>query len=154
MPAKEIKAYIGEELWNDYFKFTVVRNPFDKMISAYFHFEKANNSESKNNEMNDDIAGFRKWVANGGKVIDRDVYMIDGEVTVDFFIRYENLREDIEFVCQKLNLEYDLNDLPRLKSEHRDRSIAISEFYDEETEKLVRDLYKFEIEYFNYNLEK
>src|ERR1044071_3613051 len=37
MPAAEIKGYLGDEIWNSYFKFCVVRNPFDQMVSA-FHF--------------------------------------------------------------------------------------------------------------------
>ena len=38
MPARTIRALIGEEIWNDYFKFCVVRNPFDAMVSAYRYF--------------------------------------------------------------------------------------------------------------------
>ncbi|MEJ2058516.1 MAG: sulfotransferase family 2 domain-containing protein [Desulfofustis sp.] len=39
MPAKEIREIIGKDIWNSYFKFTVVRNPFDKLISGFHMLE-------------------------------------------------------------------------------------------------------------------
>jgi len=40
MPAKEIKEKIGESIWKNYFKFCVIRNPFDKLVSE-FYFERS-----------------------------------------------------------------------------------------------------------------
>ena len=40
MPADQIKNRIGTTIWEEYFKFTVVRNPFDKMVSGFYFFEK------------------------------------------------------------------------------------------------------------------
>ena len=37
MPAALIQRQIGAEIWDSYFKFCVVRNPFEKAISAYEH---------------------------------------------------------------------------------------------------------------------
>src|ERR1700761_4866672 len=39
MPAGTIKALLGQETWNSYFKFCAVRNPFDKLVSAYHYFK-------------------------------------------------------------------------------------------------------------------
>src|SRR5689334_12041430 len=41
MPAKTIRALIGDAVWNDYFKFCIVRNPFDAVVSAYRFFWEA-----------------------------------------------------------------------------------------------------------------
>jgi hypothetical protein len=152
MPAKELALKLSKEVWKSYFKFTVVRNPFDKMISAFFHFEKSQNPDKYSMDNLTDIQRFRNWVNDGGKILDRDIYLINGKVAVDYFIRFESLNEDIETVCQKLQLDYDLADLPTLKSEHRDRTIKLKDFYDTPTEKIVRELFKFEIEYFDYDL--
>ena len=37
MSASEIRWKIGEEKFQDYFKFCVIRNPFDKVISYWWH---------------------------------------------------------------------------------------------------------------------
>ena len=39
MSASEIKGYLGPEVWEDYFKFTVIRNPFDKLVSGFKMYE-------------------------------------------------------------------------------------------------------------------
>ena len=36
MPACEIKSKISSEHWENFFKFTVLRNPLDQIISNYF----------------------------------------------------------------------------------------------------------------------
>jgi hypothetical protein len=146
MPAITVKSNIPELQWNDYLKFTVVRNPFDKLISAFYHYVIDHKSGL------DDVAQFRQYIAEGGKVIDRGLYTIDDEVCVDYFIKYENLIGDIKIVCEKLMIEYDSNDLPQLKSGYRSQKYNIKDFYDEETEEIVKKLYRFEIERFGYTL--
>ena len=50
MRAEEIKNYIGDDIWNEYFKFSVVRNPWDRAIS-FWHWrdrEKLINKLYKN----------------------------------------------------------------------------------------------------------
>ena len=40
MSAHAIKEKISPTIWDDYFKFTVIRNPFDKMLSGYVMFSR------------------------------------------------------------------------------------------------------------------
>ncbi|MGM0609412.1 MAG: sulfotransferase family 2 domain-containing protein [Candidatus Muiribacteriota bacterium] len=51
---KRIRKYVGDDIWKNYFKFTIVRNPWDYMISRYF-WELQNSSTGhvkKNSEQN------------------------------------------------------------------------------------------------------
>jgi hypothetical protein len=41
MSAYNICKLIGPDIWNSYFKFTVVRNPFEKVVSGYYMFRKS-----------------------------------------------------------------------------------------------------------------
>lgn len=38
--ARQIKSFLGEKVWAKYFKFTVVRNPYDMAVSMYSHLRK------------------------------------------------------------------------------------------------------------------
>ena len=40
MPADLIKRQLGQDVWDSYFKFCVIRNPYEKCISAFSDFGK------------------------------------------------------------------------------------------------------------------
>jgi len=170
MPAEEIKRRIGDDIWNRYFKFCVIRDPFDKLISE-FHFlstrrdnytfrqrlvaiarkmlGRANPIDLVTGENN--VDRFRSWIRKGGGVIDRDKYLIDGEMCMDFFIRFEDLEAGIRQVCQRLGVPFEPEGIPSINSGTRPRDgVAVNEYYDPETIDLVSKLYQFELETFGY----
>ncbi len=165
MPAKLICKQLGQEIWNEYFKFTVVRNPFDKLISGFAMVDNQVKKDPKffgaKNLIHrvvgaTDIERFRSWLKLGGgkKFIDRDAYLIDGEVCMDYFIKYEDLDGGISYVSEHLGLESQDRKLPKFKSGIRKDKDKISEYYDEETEEIVRSLFSWELDYFGYKMPK
>jgi len=144
MPAKDIRRLVGEYTWDNYFKFTVIRNPFDKLLSGYFFSQRPTGTDAEL------IAGFRNWVKSGGSIIDRSAYTIDGALCLDYFIRYESLEEGVAEVCRRLGLEIDLTRLPRLKSGFRPNQIPLKAYYDKEVSQLASELYAFELDAFGY----
>ena len=44
MPARLIRERLGEDTWRSYFKFCVIRNPFEKAISAFYHDKRNDRS--------------------------------------------------------------------------------------------------------------
>ena len=145
MAAEKIRDAVGPEVWDSYFKFSVIRNPFDKLVSGFFFAEKESGSAAEL------IAGFRAWVKSGGEIIDRHTYTIDGALCLDYFIRYENLEAGIHEVCDVLGIPFEADRLPRLKAAFRQRDIPLADFYDEETTEIVRTKYAFELAQFNYH---
>lgn len=152
MSAADISEKIGSHIWNSYFKFCVVRNPFDKLVSFFYFLEKQGHLDPDEND--NQIERFRKWIRSGISVIDRDKYMIGGEMSVDYIIRYEDLESGIRYVCDKVDVPFEPADIPRLKSAVRDRSIPVNHFYDRETARIVGEVYEFEIREFGYALPK
>ena len=171
MSALEIRNKIGNSIWNSYFKFCVIRNPFDKLISGFFFVEEqkrhrsfVQNLKSRAKKVigksepidcikgENSIARFRSWLSNGGSIIDRDKYLINREICVDYFIRYEDLGNGIKHVCDLLNIPFEPERIPSLKSGLRNRKIPLREFYDDQTIQIVIGLYEFEIEKFGYSM--
>lgn len=162
MPAKEVKAHISSDVWNNYFKFTTVRNPYDKLISEFyfkkFKFDEGvlkndfffaqNLFDSKNNKAT--IETFQKWVREKKFAIDTDKFYEDGIDYMDYYIRYENLNEGIEYVCNKLDIPFEADKIPRLKSGIRNVAVPITEFYDNECIEIVYNAFPWEFKKFNY----
>ena len=96
------------------------------------------------------IQRFRSWVASGAAIIDRDKYLIDGEVCVDYFIRYEDLENGVRHVSERIGVPFEPERIPRLKSGVREEAIPLGAFYDEATIQIVERLYAFELERFGY----
>lgn len=150
MPALQLKQKLGDEIWDSYFKFSVIRNPFDRLISAFYHFEVSRNIEKYQGSELDYVALFRQWLQTGKMPVDRSVYMIQGEVCVDFLIRYENLLDDLKAVCEKLDVPFVDSEIPRLKTNTRKNNIPIAEYYDSESIDFVEQKFGLEIREFGY----
>ena len=136
-PAKLIKKDLGDDIFNQYIKFCVIRNPYDKMVSRYFY----DKSEEK----------FENFVKHKN-VSNIDIHSINGNSVCDYYIRYENLEEGIIELCKKLGIEdYNINNLPKHNSTERVDKYHYSKFYNEETRKIVYENHKDEFELFGYN---
>lgn len=152
MPAAQIRKYLGSGIWDEFFKFCIIRNPFDKLVSMYFFHMSREKERLEDLEFSAVRRDFLAWLKERRFVLDHDKYLIDGSICVDYFIRFETLRDDLAEVCRKLRIERDASELERFKSESRPINKHFSEFYDEEARKIVADSYAFELNYFGYRL--
>lgn len=135
----------------NFFKFCVVRNPFDRMVSWY-EWEK----KCKTTLLN----SFREFILNesANKInkMNCDWYhriTLDCEPICDFYIKFENLEKDILEVCKKLDIkDVNINELKHFK-QSEDKA-HYSTYYDEELIDIVSTHAKEELEYFNYKFER
>ena len=140
----ETKQFLGEDIWESYFKFGFVRNPFDIAVSRY-HW----NMKGKSNQTTS-IDGFRNWVKTGGLEQFDELHnylCYNGKIDVDFIGLYENLQEDYDQVCDHLNLEK--QQLSKMKVGFRDSKRYI-DFYDDESQQIVHEFYKKDLDLFDY----
>lgn len=108
MPASEIKNRIPENVWNEYYKFSFERNPFDKFISLYYWKGR------------DEIFGSMKAFIESGsvpKVLGFDLYTLQNKIAVDKIYKFENLSEAIDDINNVLQLsDADKIALPSVKT--------------------------------------
>ena len=101
--ASNIKANVSSKIWDNYFKFTIIRNPVDQFLSYYFHI---NNSLEliKQNPINYFIdakaASFFRRTKNK--------YFINDNIIIDKFINFSQFKSDINFIGKKLMINDDL----------------------------------------------
>jgi Sulfotransferase family len=164
MPAALIQRQLGKDVWDEYFKFCVVRNPFDKVVSA-FHFAEAQKSDpvagekrrTRTKSLADTVhrfpikERFRSWILEGSFPMDRGAYTIDGKICMDYFIRYEDMENGVKHVCQVLEIPFEPERIPNLKTGFRPRGLSLRDYYSPETIKLVVEQYAFEFNNFGYS---
>ncbi len=151
MSAEAIREKLGEAMWNAYFKFCVIRDPFDKVVSA-FHFFALRREACNGMAFEEIKRRFKEWVKAGKLGIDRDKYLIGGEVCVDYFLRHETLAEGIREVCMRLEIPFEPSRLLHLKKGTRPDAHHFRDYYDRESAETVARHFDFEIRHFGYRL--
>lgn len=152
--------------WNTYFKFTIVRNPFATEVSQYFYIKRridehdklteeqqTNLPESDKNSIHWYKKSFEEDIKDW---FCRPIYRFDSSLLkythdeqgvglLDFIGRFENLQQDFNTICDKIGITH--QQLPhKNKSKHK----HYTEYYDDETRKIVAEKYAKDIEYFGY----
>jgi len=152
----ELKSELSEDIFNNYFKFTIVRNPWDRMVSLYEYCV----SGGRNNELwvGCDFRTFcRKFKANS--LLVHTQHSFKGEIysahllkqhefiskDIDFVLRYENLSGDFKRVAARLKLE-----VPFLPKTNNSVRRPYREYYDDVLKDLVRDIFIEDIRVFSY----
>jgi hypothetical protein len=142
-PAKKLKRNIGDDIFNSYYKFCNVRNPFDLVVSNYFYYRK--NKDLTFDEFILDSSNLEKI-----KKRDSKIYKINNSIIIDDFIRYENLQEDIDRISSHLKLPVSNRTLGHYVASKRRYTDDYMSLYNETTESIVRESFKEYIEYFGY----
>jgi hypothetical protein len=153
MPGCRVRELVGSALWDGYYRFCAIRNPFDKAVS---HFWFSMPEETRRNLAAADFtvvrAAFGDWVRGRLLPVDRYIYSIAGVVAVNDFIRHESLPADMQRVCGAVGVAWEPERLGRFKSDARVRGEHFSQYYDPEIEGVIRDAYGWELEHFGYGL--
>jgi hypothetical protein len=149
MPAADIKRLLGDSIWNSYFKFCVVRNPFDKVVSLFYFHRKTGRAEVDPSKS--DREQFEHWLVNRSFSVDRNKYVIDGKFCLDDVIKYEQLHQDMERICERVGVPWNPSALPMVKTGMRPSGSTIGAMYSRASADLVRKRFAFEFAHFGYS---
>lgn len=157
LTAKEVIAKIGKQKWNEAYKFTFVRNPWDKVVSLYEYRRR----KDKTKIASDDIS-FTDWI-NLTLGQDNDPYYYnnvksfqpqvdwlkddEGTIAIDFIGKFESIRADFEQIRQTIGTRAEL---PHLNATKRSN---YKDYYTDETRQIVASWYHEDIEAFGYTFD-
>jgi len=137
------------------FKFTIVRNPWDRVVSGFFFFQQTNSRHYKSIIKNETFNKFVKTrLLECGIGMDQYIedhfdfqypkVMFDGTIFVDFIGRLENIKRDWKIIASAIGCS---KDFPHLNKSNRG---PYQEYYDSETKDIIADIYATDIELLGY----
>ncbi len=103
LSADDIKGLIAADIFDNYLKIAIIRNPYQKAISWYFWRKRGEKPSEIKEDFEEFIAAtFRKKNIRSNPLLDYYQIHINGKSVADFIIRYEHLSEDIKKLEEKI----------------------------------------------------
>ena len=161
MSASEIRDLVGVQTFQEAFKVSIVRNPYNRIASAFW----------RSSSMKDGLRAlsrlelqkkFFNWLSENtdqGKLNRRiltDTHHEDGKtILVDNLIRYENLETSLDIFAECLKVDVDIlterfRSLPA-RNNKRPKNISVTDIYSSDSLVLVRQLAAWEFDLFGYD---
>ena len=158
--AKAVAAYecVGEPFWSELFKFTFVRNPWDRQVSSWHHLMRIPEAPTDNLPTFEDFLRFtfdpdrpyQYYFDVQSQIQTHYILDHDGKPLVDFVGRFERLHEDFREACR-------LGGIPRIKLPHRRHSTERKKdyrvYYNDVTAELVAEHYSRDTRFFGYSFD-
>lgn len=153
--AAQLRAIVGESVWDSYFKFSIVRNPYDRLISVFHMYKSApmyaDHPVRSYDRFGDYVDALRRDPGSATDANRMSASILDASdrSMVDVILRYEQLQKDFESLRTRLRV-------PGVELPHEnmtERRRGISEYYDAAGRKVVYALYQRDFQAFGYSEE-
>ena len=138
-----------------FFFFTVIRNPYDRLVSLYnWGSEYHNNSTFEQFILNISKNYYKEFSGHRYKTQKEWISNDKGEIIVKNIIRFENINIDFNKILKKLNIpNFTIkNQNCRTRYEYLPTK-HYSYYYNKTSINIVNKLYKDDLELFGYNFE-
>lgn len=149
--ARHIRLEVGSDIFNAYFKFTIVRNPWDKLVSQYAYLKERKDLQLYLGVTFDTtFAQYIEAVALSDhvQIIPQAdfVYDVNGLRIIDFIGRFETLNEDAQSIFSRIGIHNMI--LPHTQRSSREKDYR--SYYTAETRDRVARIYERDIALFKY----
>tara|TARA_X000000950_G_scaffold275464_1_gene361922 strand:- start:256 stop:990 length:735 start_codon:yes stop_codon:yes gene_type:complete len=147
--------------WDAYYKFTFVRNPWDRLVSYYEFMKKRYNDLLNENKLNTDIIckefgenvnSFDDFILNlniFAPNTDEHYHSINNKPSLDYVGKLESIQTDFKIICNKIGIPY--TEIPRLQTSER---ISYENYYNENTANIVKNKFANDIKLFGYTFKQ
>jgi len=169
IPTKK-RAHIGRQKFFYFFKFSFVRNPWDRVVSLYKlnlkrHGDLAGKEKGRSSNTKKDRFGldmflsfeeFVSWIQYSSSTSNHAAphrYQLDwltdssGNLLMNFIGSFENLDSDWGIIADSLGIDASLPHLNLINAKH------YTEYYSEKTRAIVAEKFRVDIETFGYEFD-
>jgi len=135
-------SYLLGNIFSEYKKISIIRNPWDRVLSFYMYRKMQNRLPSNVNSLSEWVHFIRHKKGCFAGIY--DYLSNDNSICCDLFLNFYTLEEDFGNFCKSQNISLKLPHKNKTKHKH------YTEYYDEETKQIVAEKYAKDIEYFGY----
>ena len=156
--AIDYRVIFGRKIFNNYYKFAFVRNPWDRLYSAYRYLKSGGWNEKDKlwaeaniGQFNDFSTFVKQWINpdNTKKHLHLrpQCYFIcdkKGRLLIDYLAYFETINKDFDIICNKLQLNVALG------KHNVNPGKNYLDVYDDESKEIVANVYANDIKLFGY----
>ena len=146
----QVKPVLGEDIFEGYFKFAFVRNPWDRFVSFCAFISRATGQFEQNPH------GFMVQMIHSPPPLQQMLYQpqsallidADGRLAMDFVGHVETMERDYKSICERLKLQSE-----PLQQVNRSRHRPYVDYYTPQLRDLIATRYRQDIEMFGYRFD-
>lgn len=142
LSARALKQILDPELWVRYYKFAVIRNPFDRIVSFY-EYHKMTGERGLTKGRN-----FKEWFWHVEFIPSMKPYVYDeaDNLLVDKLIRFEDLESGFRETCHEIGI-----DSMSLPHEKKSKRKDYKQYYDKQMRDFVEEKLAIDLQTFSYS---
>jgi len=158
--AEQLMGILGPARFKRYFSFAFVRNPFERLVSAYTYLKKGGINKEDERFAEKHLAEYNSFHAFVMDWLSREriqfyphfqpqhqyIYSEDGRCLMDMVGRLENIEQDFKKICARLGVDASLPHQNRTKRERDYES-----FYKANSKWKVSNVYKHDFKLLGYD---
>ena len=144
---KTLNDYLNKKKLNinDYFKFSFMRNPWERRVSQYQYAKRMAMVTGSDWAMRISSMSFHEFITQRNDSQLNWVSDKKDNIAVDFLGSGRNLQEDFNIICDQIKItKQELPHKNATKHKH------YTEYYNDETRQIVAEKCAKDIQYFNY----
>jgi hypothetical protein len=161
--ARDIQREVGPSAYREYFKFSMVRNPWDKAVSQYlFFFRRPDFRDYLGASRRTSFKKYLRLCGQKPHVHWQPQYLFltdaNGDEIVDYVGRFEHFEDSVRDIVNGINASHakesnkvKLGAIPHINAGNRE---AYWNYYDDESRELVAELYREDILRYNYQFDE
>ncbi len=144
---EQIRPFLGEDAFADYFKFAFVRNPFDRFVSYCAFMTRADGAFLKNPQQVMRYILFQARPQQHVLFQPQHTFVTDddGLMLADQVGRVEDMQGSYDAICQRIGIPTE-----PLKQVNSSRRGSYRDYYDQELIDGVAEFYRRDLELFGY----
>lgn len=159
--AIDYRVIYGEKTFNQYFKFAFVRNPWDRLYSAYRYLNAGGWNDDDKKWAQDNLSQYdsfvdfvKRWLTKDNIYKHRHFwpqtrFICDNKnrLLVDYLAYFETINNDYDVIRKKLGIGHDIG------HHNANPGNSYKDAYNDESRNIVEKVYADDISLFGYNFD-